>query len=43
MARIEDARVWGGIHFRSADRDGIAVGRRIGDIVLRDFLKPPTN
>lgn len=42
-AEVEDARVWGGIHFRSADRDGIAVGRRIGDIVLRDFPKPPTN
>jgi hypothetical protein len=34
---VGDARVWGGIHFRSADRDGIDVGRRIGAIVVRDF------
>jgi len=36
-AEVEDARVWGGIHFRSADRDGVEVGRRIGGIVVRDF------
>ena len=34
---VENARVWGGIHFRSADRDGTEVGRAIGAIVVRDF------
>jgi hypothetical protein len=34
---VENARVWGGIHFRSADRDGTEVGRTIGAIVVRDF------
>ena len=34
---VENARVWGGIHFRSADRDGTEVGRRIGAAVVRDF------
>ena len=34
---VENARVWGGIHFRSADRDGTEVGRTIGAIVMRDF------
>ena len=34
---VENARVWGGIHFRSADRDGTEMGRAIGAIVLRDF------
>jgi hypothetical protein len=34
---VENARVWGGIHFRSANRDGIAMGRRIAEIVVRDF------
>jgi hypothetical protein len=38
---VEDARVWGGIHFRSADADGIVIGRRIGDIVLREFPGSP--
>jgi hypothetical protein len=34
---VDNARVWGGIHFRSADRDGSEVGRKIGEIVMRDF------
>lgn len=34
---VENARVWGGIHFRSADRDGTEVGRTIGAIAVRDF------
>ena len=38
---VDNARVWGGIHFRSADQDGSAVGRKIGDMVMRDFGKPP--
>jgi hypothetical protein len=40
---VENARVWGGIHFRSADRDGSEVGRKIGAIVMRDFPKAPGN
>ena len=40
---VENARVWGGIHFRSADRDGSDVGRKIGAVVMRDFPKPPGN
>jgi hypothetical protein len=34
---VENARVWGGVHFRSADRDGTEVGRKIGAAVVRDF------
>ena len=34
---INDARVWGGIHFRSADVDGHELGWRVGEAVLRDF------
>ena len=40
---VDNARVWGGIHFRSADRDGSGIGRKIGTIVMRDFPKPATN
>lgn len=40
---VENARVWGGIHFRSADGDGTEVGRKIGTIAAREFPKPPTN
>jgi hypothetical protein len=38
---VNNARVWGGIHFRSADVDGAEVGRKIGEIVLRDFASAP--
>jgi hypothetical protein len=38
---VNNARVWGGIHFRSADVDGADVGRKIGDIVMRDFPNSP--
>jgi hypothetical protein len=38
---VDNARVWGGIHFRSADRDGSEVGRKIGEIVMRDFPNSP--
>jgi hypothetical protein len=34
---VNDARVWGGIHFRSADLDGHDLGWRVGEAVLRDF------
>lgn len=34
---VNNARVWGGIHFRSADVDGSEVGRRIGETTLRQF------
>ena len=27
---VDNARVWGGIHFRSADKDGSDIGRKIG-------------
>jgi hypothetical protein len=39
-ADCDDARVWGGIHFRSATRDGVDIGRKIGAIAMRDFPKP---
>jgi hypothetical protein len=38
---VENARVWSGFHFRTADRDGVAVGRKIGEIVMREFPNPP--
>lgn len=37
---VENARVWSGIHFRTADQDGVAVGRKIGEIAVRDFPGP---
>lgn len=40
VKEMEDARVWGGIHFRSADEHGTALGRKIGEYVLRNSLQP---
>ena len=38
-----DARVWGGIHFRTADTHGADIGRRIGEIVMRESGKAPAD
>ena len=37
---VNDARVWGGLHFRSADVDGRDLGRRVGEYVLAHFPAP---
>ena len=37
---VDNARVWGGIHFRSADVDGRDLGRRVGEYVLAHFPAP---
>jgi PAP2 superfamily len=34
---VNDARVWGGIHFRSADVAGYELGKRVGEAVLMHF------
>jgi hypothetical protein len=35
-----DSRVYAGIHFRSACRDGVKVGRKIGKFTMQHVLKP---
>ena len=40
LAEIHNARVWGGIHFRSACRDGSIMGQAVGDLVLKNALQP---
>jgi hypothetical protein len=37
---VEDARVWAGIHFRSADVDGTEMGRRIAEYTLKNCMRP---
>lgn len=37
---VEDARVWGGIHFRSADDHGTRIGRKIAADIVATQLKP---
>jgi hypothetical protein len=40
---VEDARVWGGIHFRSADEHGTQLGRQVAEFALRTRLLPKAN
>lgn len=37
---VDNARVWGGVHFRTADEDGSRLGRKVGAIVFREFARP---
>ena len=37
---VEDARVWAGIHFRSADIDGTQMGRRVAEYALKNYMRP---
>ena len=39
---VEDARVWAGIHFRSADIDGTEMGRQIAAYALKNSMRPIT-
>ena len=41
MAReVEDARVWGGIHYRTSDEHATQTGRKIGEWTVKNFLRP---
>ena len=37
---VEDARVWGGIHFRSTDEQSTELGRTVGVYAVGNFLRP---
>jgi hypothetical protein len=42
QARTEiiDARVWGGIHFRTADVQGAVLGRKVAKYIRKTFFRP---
>jgi len=37
---VEDARVWGGIHFRSTDEHSTELGRKIGAYAIASAMRP---
>ncbi len=37
---VVDARVWGGVHWRTASARGLQVGRRVGRFAVKHFCKP---
>ena len=34
------SRIYGGIHFRSANQEGLATGRQIGEYIFNQYLRP---
>jgi len=37
---VIDARVWLGIHFRTADLKGVAMGQQVADYALNHYFQP---
>lgn len=37
---MEDARVWGGIHFRTTDEHSTELGRKVGSYAIANILRP---
>jgi hypothetical protein len=37
---VGNARIWGGIHYRSSVEDGLAIGRKVSSWVLRHDFRP---
>lgn len=40
IKEIIDARVWAGIHFRTADTQGHVIGRKVAHILQKDYFQP---
>ena len=38
----EEVRIWGGIHFRNSLEVGDAMGRKVADHLVANYMKPPT-
>jgi hypothetical protein len=40
LKEIIDARVWGGIHFRTADTQGAVLGKKVAQWERKHFFQP---
>jgi hypothetical protein len=40
LKEIIDARVWGGIHFRTADVQGAVIGKKVARYLSRHYFQP---
>ena len=40
MQEVNNARVWGGVHYRFSTRVGADMGRRIGELAITDYMRP---
>ncbi|QFZ20818.1 vanadium-dependent haloperoxidase [Saccharothrix syringae] len=39
-AEVVEARIWAGIHFRSADVDGVGLGTAVGNHITKHYFRP---
>jgi hypothetical protein len=39
---IIDARIWGGIHFRTADVQGVVIGKKVAHWLKKNYFQPAT-
>jgi hypothetical protein len=40
LKEIIDARVWGGIHFRTADVQGTVIGKKVAHYLKKNYFQP---
>ena len=40
LKEVIDARVWGGIHFRTADTQGAVLGKKVAHYVEKHYFQP---
>jgi PAP2 superfamily len=40
MQEVNNARIWAGVHYRFSTVVGSDMGRKIGELAMRDYLKP---
>jgi hypothetical protein len=40
LKEIIDARVWGGIHFRTADVQGAVLGKKVAQYMAKHYFRP---
>ncbi|MGZ5084132.1 MAG: vanadium-dependent haloperoxidase [Usitatibacter sp.] len=40
VGEVDNARIWGGIHYRNSTQVGEAMGRRIGALAVQGFMQP---
>ena len=40
MAEVVNARIYDGVHYRTSGEAGAAMGRKIGEYTVQNYLKP---
>ena len=43
LAEITEARIWAGLHYRTADVQGRALGEHVADYMAQNYFQPVGN